>query len=195
MEASGRGEAISLKEGGTPLGILPGKEYADTQVQLEAGDRLVLYTDGLTEAMNAEEEEFGEPRLVGLGRTNSGLGAAELLEVIRKEVSGYQRGKFSRRFHVGGGREGIGRRSVSWVMVPGLVLSRSGAGETVQGRYPVAVPHAFEFSVSRFSRTISSTNSDCLMDCRGTSSFLFRVHLMKFFHYSNLFAIRTHSLR
>jgi len=94
----GRGEAISLKEGGTPLGILPGKEYADTEVQLEAGDRLVLYTDGLTEAMNAEEEEFGEPRLVGLGRKNTGLGAAELLEVIRKEVSGFSGGSFQDDF-------------------------------------------------------------------------------------------------
>jgi phosphoserine phosphatase RsbU/P len=94
----GRGEAISLKEGGTPLGILPGKEYADTEVQLEAGDRLVLYTDGLTEAMNAEEEEFGEPRLVGLGRKNRGLGAAELLEVIRKEVSGFSGGRFQDDF-------------------------------------------------------------------------------------------------
>jgi phosphoserine phosphatase RsbU/P len=94
----GRGEAVSLKEGGTPLGILPGKEYADTEVQLEAGDRLVLYTDGLTEAMNAEEEEFGEPRLVGLGRKNMGLGAAELLEVIRKEVSGFSGGSFQDDF-------------------------------------------------------------------------------------------------
>jgi sigma-B regulation protein RsbU (phosphoserine phosphatase) len=93
-----RGEAISLKEGGTPLGILPGKEYADTEVQLEAGDRLVLYTDGLTEAMNAEDEEFGEPRLVGLGRKNTGLGAAELLEVIRKEVSGFSGGSFQDDF-------------------------------------------------------------------------------------------------
>jgi sigma-B regulation protein RsbU (phosphoserine phosphatase) len=94
----GRGEAISLKEGGTPLGILPGKEYADTEVQLEAGDRVVLYTDGLTEAMNAGEEEFGEPRLVGLGRKNTGLGAAELLEVIRKEVSGFSGGSFQDDF-------------------------------------------------------------------------------------------------
>jgi len=94
----GRGEAISLKEGGTPLGILPGKEYADTEVQLEAGDRLVLYTDGLTEAMNAEDEQFGEPRLVGLGRKNTGLGAAELLEVIRKEVSGFSGGSFQDDF-------------------------------------------------------------------------------------------------
>ena len=94
----GTGEVLSLKEGGTPLGILPGKEYRDTEVQLEAGDRLILYTDGLTEAMNAEDEEFGEGRLVELGRENRELSAAEMVEVIRKEVSGYSGGSFQDDF-------------------------------------------------------------------------------------------------
>lgn len=92
------GELIALKEGGTPLGILPGKEYRDTEVQLGAGDRLVLYTDGLAEAMNAEEQEFGEPRLIELGRPNGALSAAELLEVIRKEVSSFSGGSFQDDF-------------------------------------------------------------------------------------------------
>ena len=94
----GSGEVISLKEGGTPLGILPGKEYADTEVQLEAGDRLILYTDGLTEAMNAEEQEFGEARLVEMGKRNRALSAADLLEAIMKEVSGYSGGSFQDDF-------------------------------------------------------------------------------------------------
>jgi phosphoserine phosphatase RsbU/P len=94
----GAEEAISLKEGGTPLGILPGRDYANTEVQLKTGDRLILYTDGLTEAMNAEEQEFGELRLVELGKRNTGLSAAELLEVIRKEVSGYSGGSFQDDF-------------------------------------------------------------------------------------------------
>ena len=92
------GQVISLREGGTPLGILPGREYRDTEAQLEAGDRLILYTDGLTEAMNAEEQEFGERRLEELGKRNSALSAAELLEVIRKEVSGYSGGSFQDDF-------------------------------------------------------------------------------------------------
>lgn len=94
----GSGEVMALKEGGTPLGILPGKPYADTEVRLEAGDRLILYTDGLTEAMNAKEEEFGESRLVDMGKRNRALSATELLEVIRKEVSGYGGGSFQDDF-------------------------------------------------------------------------------------------------
>ena len=94
----GSGEVISLKEGGTPLGILPGREYRDTEVQLEAGDRLVLYTDGLTEAMNAQEQEFSEARLVEMGKRNRALSATELLEGIMKEVSGYSGGSFQDDF-------------------------------------------------------------------------------------------------
>jgi phosphoserine phosphatase RsbU/P len=92
------GEVIFLKEGGTPLGILPGREYADTEMQLEVGDRLVLHTDGLTEAMDAKEQEFEERRLVELGKRNVGLGAGELLERIVKEVSGFSGGSFQDDF-------------------------------------------------------------------------------------------------
>jgi sigma-B regulation protein RsbU (phosphoserine phosphatase) len=66
----------------------------DTEAHLEAGDRLVLYTDGLTEAMDADEQEFGEARLVELGTRNIALGAAELLAIIRKEVSAFSGGSF-----------------------------------------------------------------------------------------------------
>lgn len=92
------GAVISLKEGGTPLGIIPERDYADTEAQLEAGDRLVLYTDGLTEAMDAQQQEFGEVRLVEMGRRNIVLSAAELLEVIMKEVSAFSGGSFQDDF-------------------------------------------------------------------------------------------------
>ena len=81
------GEAVLLKEGGTPLGIFPGQSYDDTGVDLESGDHLVLYTDGLTEAMNSDGEEFGEARLVHLANRNQRLNASELLESLAKEVT------------------------------------------------------------------------------------------------------------
>jgi len=92
------GAVVSLKEGGTPLGIMPGRIYVDTEAHLEAGDRLVLYTDGLTEAMDADEQEFGEARLVELGTRNITLSAAELLATIRKEVSAFSGGSFQDDF-------------------------------------------------------------------------------------------------
>jgi sigma-B regulation protein RsbU (phosphoserine phosphatase) len=89
---SGRG--VLLREGGAPLGIFPNRNYEDVGLPLDSGDRLVLYTDGLTEAMDSDEQEFGEPRLVEMVRRNIGLSAAELLAVIRKEVVDFCNGNF-----------------------------------------------------------------------------------------------------
>jgi phosphoserine phosphatase RsbU/P len=83
-----------LKEGGTPLGIFPGQEYEITNVKLESGDQLVLYTDGLTEAANPEGEEFGEARLIALANRNLRLNASGLLETMAKEVTGFCGGNF-----------------------------------------------------------------------------------------------------
>ena len=49
--------------GNVVLGVFPGHDYVDTEVRLAPGDSLFLYTDGITEAQNAHNEEFGEERL------------------------------------------------------------------------------------------------------------------------------------
>ena len=92
------GEAVPLKEGGTPLGIFPDREYEHAGLQLESGDRLVLYTDGLTEAMNLDEQEFGEQRLVELGSRDVTLGASEMLAAIKREVVSFCNGSFQDDF-------------------------------------------------------------------------------------------------
>ena len=62
VRADGTHERLDV--GGPVLGILPDAEYEQATVALNAGDRVVLFTDGLTEARNADDEEFGEPRLI-----------------------------------------------------------------------------------------------------------------------------------
>ncbi|MGH9395712.1 MAG: SpoIIE family protein phosphatase [Terriglobia bacterium] len=60
-----RRNALSrLEAGGTVLGIFPGSQYQQEMVQLEPGDVLLAYTDGLVEPENSYGEEFGEARLV-----------------------------------------------------------------------------------------------------------------------------------
>ena len=49
--------------GGIALGVVPDMEFAQSSVTVQPGDALILYTDGVTEAMNAQEEEFGMHRL------------------------------------------------------------------------------------------------------------------------------------
>src|ERR1700733_4933229 len=92
------GEAVPLKEGGAPLGIFPDRKYEDAGLQLESGDRLVLYTDGLTEAMDSHEQEFGEARLIELGRRDVALSASEMLAGIKKEVVNFCDGSFQDDF-------------------------------------------------------------------------------------------------
>jgi len=60
------GRQVTLERGGTVLGILEGVEWEEDKVVLSAGDRLVLYTDGLTEAEAPDGEMFGEDRLYAL---------------------------------------------------------------------------------------------------------------------------------
>jgi sigma-B regulation protein RsbU (phosphoserine phosphatase) len=56
-------------------------------MDLRPGDVLVLYTDGVTEAINDHEEEFGEQRLLSVIMENRTLPAAELLEKILDAIS------------------------------------------------------------------------------------------------------------
>ena len=55
-----------LREGGAVLGVFESQTYELGSAQLSAGDRVVLFTDGVTEACNAKDEEFGEARLLQL---------------------------------------------------------------------------------------------------------------------------------
>jgi serine phosphatase RsbU (regulator of sigma subunit) len=52
-----------LRATGMPLGLLPGMTYQENQTQLQPGDGLLLYTDGIVEAHNDKQEMFGLPRL------------------------------------------------------------------------------------------------------------------------------------
>ncbi|HYL69521.1 MAG TPA: PP2C family protein-serine/threonine phosphatase [Candidatus Limnocylindria bacterium] len=88
------GEAMVLRDGGPPLGIFPGGEYEDIGVDLESGDQVVFYTDGLTEATNSEGQEFGERRVIELGIQNLRLSAEHLLQKIVKEVTRFSVGNF-----------------------------------------------------------------------------------------------------
>ena len=56
-------KVIKLEEGNLPVGLVPGAEYQSSSLQMKPGDRLLLVTDGVTEAENAEGEFFGTERL------------------------------------------------------------------------------------------------------------------------------------
>jgi len=63
---SADGSVKTLREGGLVLGLFRESDYEEVEVSLEVGDTLALFTDGVTEAQNAEEELWGEERLLDL---------------------------------------------------------------------------------------------------------------------------------
>ena len=89
--ANGSVEALN-GVGGLVLGAMPGVEYPEHAVQLRPGDRLVLFTDGVTEAFNPANEPYGEARLQAEIRTHGVGSAATLIERICHSVTAFGEG-------------------------------------------------------------------------------------------------------
>ncbi len=81
-----------LEATGMPLGILPGGDYTTDVIRLDRGDVLVLYTDGITEAENPAEEEFGEERLKDVCFRHRELPLTDLAETLESELEAFAEG-------------------------------------------------------------------------------------------------------
>jgi len=86
------GGVEKLAGGGLILGILPQAVYQETSVRMEPGDILVLYSDGVTEAADPQDEEFGEERLAVLAASLRDRPAAEIVEAIENAVNDFTQG-------------------------------------------------------------------------------------------------------
>jgi sigma-B regulation protein RsbU (phosphoserine phosphatase) len=78
-----------LTEGGLLLGVDPEGKYHSGRIEMEKGEILALYSDGITEATNGNEEEFGEERLAQLLLGNCGQDAGTILHAVIEEVEDY----------------------------------------------------------------------------------------------------------
>lgn len=76
------GAVETLTGGGIIMGLFPTAVYDAFESRLEPGDVLVLFSDGVTEATNAGEDEFGEDRLIQTVRLNLHKAASEILQAI-----------------------------------------------------------------------------------------------------------------
>ena len=88
----GTGEVQRLETGGTVVGLLPRFPYQQGAVELAAGDTLLLFTDGISEAFNAADEEYGEERLIAAMGKAGERSAAELIPYLIDEVDAFVAG-------------------------------------------------------------------------------------------------------
>jgi sigma-B regulation protein RsbU (phosphoserine phosphatase) len=83
------GSVERLEAGGIPVGILADAPYQVGTTRLEVGDWLVIFTDGVVEAENAKEEEYGEPALIQLVDRGAGFTPAMMLRSLLEELDRY----------------------------------------------------------------------------------------------------------
>jgi phosphoserine phosphatase RsbU/P len=87
-----KGGYDTLAEGGLILGIMPAFTYGAAGAQLEKGDVLVLYSDGVTEAVDRADNDFGEDRLASLVAKMRDRPAQEIAEAVQKAVYDFAAG-------------------------------------------------------------------------------------------------------
>ncbi len=86
LRSDGSCEALPLTDD-MVLGVMPDLLYNDNQVTLQPGDTLVMFTDGVTESFNPQDEEYGEERLIETLKSAKTVSAKEQLENIYTSVS------------------------------------------------------------------------------------------------------------
>ena len=88
------GSVVELRVGGGVLGLFSDWTYEQSQVKLESGDRLVLYTDGITEVESPENEEFGTDRVKEIVVRNRTASAEQIQRNLMQAVSDHCHEKF-----------------------------------------------------------------------------------------------------
>jgi sigma-B regulation protein RsbU (phosphoserine phosphatase) len=92
LRRTGEGGVEEIRQEAPPLGVLPRAAYRNTELELAPGDRVFLYTDGVTEARNGAEEDFGDERLRELAATAGDLAPAAFADELLRRLEAW-RGK------------------------------------------------------------------------------------------------------
>jgi sigma-B regulation protein RsbU (phosphoserine phosphatase) len=86
------GAVEKLTEGGLVLGIFEGVDYDGGTVEMQRGDVLVVYSDGVTETWDPDGEEWGEEKLVALAVAGRGDGAEAVQDAVLREIESFEQG-------------------------------------------------------------------------------------------------------
>jgi phosphoserine phosphatase RsbU/P len=83
----GSNDTLLLKARGIALGAIENIELQEIEIKLTQGDEVILYTDGVTEAINEKNVQFGQDRLIKVIKDNRASSAKDLMEKIQTEVN------------------------------------------------------------------------------------------------------------
>jgi serine phosphatase RsbU (regulator of sigma subunit) len=93
---AGQCQVFHLKSGGIPVGLFKESQFCSSELQLETGDVLVAYTDGITETENSLGELWGQKRLEDLLRSCPGATSEQMIKRILDELSAFANGQQQR---------------------------------------------------------------------------------------------------
>ncbi len=89
MIVRANGEVVELREGGIVLGFMGDRTFNQATVAFQPGDLLVCYTDGVTEAMNQNDEEYGEERFVELLRNVADQPLKQIKSAVLESIENF----------------------------------------------------------------------------------------------------------
>lgn len=88
-----KGKSHAIHAEGVPLGLLEQSDYQEISLTLEKGDLLVMFSDGITEANNPAQEEFGSRRLENVVRERCDQPAEKIIEAVFAELARFEQGR------------------------------------------------------------------------------------------------------
>ena len=89
LASRGGGNVREIEKNGLMLGMFPEAAYSSVEIRVSAGDRCMLYTDGLFESKNAAQEEFGKARCKQFLETQLGIPAARFANALLDKIAGF----------------------------------------------------------------------------------------------------------
>ena len=90
--AEGQYAFLNVKEANAPIGLWPDIEYVGEEIDLTSGSMMLLYTDGLNEAENRQQEQYGEDRIIQMMRSLASHSTREMVEAIKADVEQFRDG-------------------------------------------------------------------------------------------------------
>ncbi len=90
--AEGQYTFLDVKETNAPIGLWPDLEYVGEEMNLPSNSMMLLYTDGLNEAENRQQEQYGEDRIIQLMTSHASLSTRDMIEALKADTDQFRDG-------------------------------------------------------------------------------------------------------